>query len=309
MVELFDWEEQSCEINLSISGIEPIEDIEKLNKDDRNPEDILADWYNVEKENVLIVHGAQEALFLTYLALKPVLIHIYIPAYPPFFEQAELLGIKVNFVNPDENHRNKLLVLSNPNNPIGYYLDLSELVKNNLVISDEIFKFFVNDDLFVHENLIIISSTSKFFNIKERKVGWIIARKDIINKIKKIKDLVSPEPLFDKELVKYVFKNYEFFKERNKRITERNYSILEKSNLKEFFKITYTKNMPVAVLERDKLDSYDYCKKLLEKEKVLLTPLSFFKTKEKIRIYLGYEDENYLKEAIKRIERFNLSYF
>ncbi|MFP3189928.1 MAG: aminotransferase class I/II-fold pyridoxal phosphate-dependent enzyme [Thermoproteota archaeon] len=309
MVELFDWEEQNCDINLSISGIEPLENIEGLPKNDREPEEILADWYKVEKENVVITHGAQESLFLVYLALKPEHVCIYLPAYPPFFEQAELLGIKFSFINKDEYLNGKFIVLSNPNNPLGYQLDLSEIVKSNLVVSDEIFKFFVSDEIFFHDNLIIISGTSKFFNIKERKVGWIIANKNIVNRVKKIKDLVTPEPLYDKVLIKFVFNNYNFFKERNKKICERNYAIIENSQLKNYFEIIYTKHMPVAALEKENLDSYEYCKKLLEKERVLLTPLSFFKFQNGIRIYLGYEKPEYLKEAIARIEKFNLNYF
>jgi len=71
MVGLFRWQEQKCEINLSISGIEPFKEIEKLEKEEGDVKKILADRYNVKENNVTIVHSAQEGLFFTLLALKP----------------------------------------------------------------------------------------------------------------------------------------------------------------------------------------------------------------------------------------------
>jgi aspartate/methionine/tyrosine aminotransferase len=308
MVELFDWEENKCDYNLSISGIEPIEDFQSLDKEDIKPEEIIANQYKVSVDNVLIVHGAQEALFFVYLALKPSLVYIQIPAYPPFYEQAEALGIKFKFFENYENLRNKIIVISNPNNPYGSLVNLHELVENNLVIVDEIFKPFVTDEIFTHDNAILISSTSKFFNIKGIKVGWIVAKKEYIQKISKIKDLISPEPIFDKEIIKYIFKNYEFFKNRNKRITQHNYNILKKSKL-NYFNIKYTENMPVAVLEKENLNSLDYCKSLLQKKNILLTPLCFFKKDNAIRIYLGYYKSTIIQKALEKINEFNSEYF
>jgi Aspartate/tyrosine/aromatic aminotransferase len=308
MVELFEWESQDCEINLSISGIEPFKDINKLNRDPRKPSLILAERYDVNEDNITIVHSAQEGLFFCLLSLKPKEIFIPIPSYPPMFEQAELLGIKVNFVNDIYDLSNKFIILSNPNNPTGEVYDINKLLNNgNLVIADEIFKYFVKDEEYFDDNLIILSSTSKFFNIHERKVGWIVAKKEISEKIKQIKDLISPEPIYDKELIQYIYFNYGFFKERNLSIIKTNLKNI--GNLGKYFKIVYNSYMPVLMLEREKLDSYTYCYKLLKNTGVLLTPMSFFKKNDAIRLYLGLGNHSLFEDAIKRIEEFNERYF
>jgi aspartate/methionine/tyrosine aminotransferase len=309
MVELFRWQEQKCELNLSISGIEPFIEIEKLEKEEAEPKQILSERYGTKENNITIVHGAQEGLFFTLLALKPREVYIALPAYQPMFEQSKELGIKTHFINNPYDLKNKVIILSNPNNPTGEIYNVQELVENkNFLILDEIFKYFINEKDKLIENTIIISSTSKFFNFKNRKVGWIICEERIIEKIKYYKDLISPEPIFDEELINYAYKNFNFFKERNINIVNKNLEIINKYNLSEF-KIKYNKFMPVMMLERENFDSMDYCLKLLKEKGVLLTPMSYFLKRNAIRMYLGYEDSRKIEEAIKRMVEFNNLYF
>jgi aspartate/methionine/tyrosine aminotransferase len=309
MVELFRWQEQKCELNLSISGIEPFIEIEKLEKEEAEPKQILSERYGTKENNIAIVHGAQEGLFFALLALKPREVYIALPAYQPMFEQSKELGIKTHFTNNPYDLKNKVIILSNPNNPTGEIYNVQELVENkNFVILDEIFKYFINEKDKLIENTIIISSTSKFFNFKNRKVGWIICEERIIEKIKYYKDLISPEPIFDEELINYAYKNFNFFKERNINIVNKNLEIINKYNLSEF-KIKYNKFMPVMMLERENFDSMDYCLKLLKEKGILLTPMSYFLKRNAIRMYLGYEDSRKIEEAIRRMVEFNNLYF
>ncbi len=308
MVALFDWEEQKAEINLSGSSVESFEGLENLPKDNSEPEKILAEWYSVSPENVVIVHGAQEGMFLTYLALKPKKIVIPLPSYPPFFEQAQELGIDIEYTDIKPKVNKSIVVLANPNNPTGMYLNLDEIVYDNLVIVDEIFKFFIDDKPYFHDNAIIISSTSKFFSIKGRKVGWIIAKKEIAEKIRKIKDLVTPEPLYDKELIKYVFKNFDFFKERSIGIVKENLKILSQFNDTRF-EIVHNPYMPVVLLKKNGLDSMNFCNKLLNETGVLFTPLVFFGVDGGFRISLGSKNSNLLKESLIRLSKFSDKYF
>jgi len=307
MVALFDWEEQKAEINLSGSSVESFEDLEHLPKDNSEPEKILAEWYGVTPENVVIVHGAQEGMFLTYLALKPKKVIIPLPSYPPFFEQAQELGIEIEYTDIKPRVNKSVIVLANPNNPTGLYLNLDEIVHDNLVIVDEIFKFFIDDKPYFHENTIIISGTSKFFAIKGRKVGWIIAKREIAEKIKKIKDLVTPEPLYDKELIKYIFRNFDFFKERSINIVKENMKILSQFNNIEF-EIVHNPYMPVALFKKQGLNSIDFCSKLLNETGVLFTPLIFFGIEGGFRISLGSKDTRLLKESLIRLRNFTSKY-
>ncbi|HLI46220.1 MAG TPA: aminotransferase class I/II-fold pyridoxal phosphate-dependent enzyme [Geobacterales bacterium] len=305
MVELFEWQEKDCKINLATSGIEPFTDIEHLEKDDEDPLYILAERYNVKKENVVIVHGAQEGLFFSLMAMKPKEIFIPLPAYPPMFEQAFELGIKVNFVDDVYSLKNKVIVMSNPNNPTGEYINIEELVSNNnIVIVDEIFKYFVTEkDEFI-DNTILISSTSKFFNFKNKKVGWVIAGKELSKKIAAIRDLISPEPISEKGLLQLIYKNFDVFKKRNREIISKNLNVVRKMNVKKFNMI-YKEMMPVMVLERKGLDSLRYCNGLLKEKGILLTPLHFFKWKNGVRLFIGTSDHEKFKKAISEINNYN----
>jgi aspartate/methionine/tyrosine aminotransferase len=309
MVELFRWQEQKCEINLSISGIEQFKEIEKLEKEEGDARKILADRYNVKENNVTIVHSAQEGLFFALLALKPKEVYIALPAYQPMFEQTKELGIKTYFTNNPYELKNKIIILSNPNNPTGEIYNIQELIENNnILILDEIFKYFINDEDKFFENTIIISSTSKFFNFKNRKVGWIICENKLSEKIKYYKDLISPDPIFDKELINYIYKNFYFFKKRNINIISKNLNVIKKYKIQEF-RIIYNEYMPVMMLEREGLNAMDYCSKLLKEKSVLLTPMNYFLKPDALRIFLGYENDEILKKAIERIINFNEKYF
>jgi aspartate/methionine/tyrosine aminotransferase len=309
MVELFRWQEQKCEINLSISGIEQFKEIEKLEKEEGDARKILADRYNVKENNVTIVHSAQEGLFFTLLALKPKEVYIALPAYQPMFEQTKELGIKTYFTNNPYELKNKIIILSNPNNPTGEIYNIQELIENNnILILDEIFKYFINDEDKFFENTIIISSTSKFFNFKNRKVGWIICEDKLSEKIKYYKDLISPDPIFDEELINYIYKNFHFFKKRNINIISKNLDVIKKYKIQEF-RIIYNEYMPVMILEREGLNSMDYCLRLHKEKSVLLTPMNYFLKPDAVRIFLGYENDEILKKAMERIVSFNEKYF
>jgi aspartate/methionine/tyrosine aminotransferase len=213
-----------------------------------------------------------------------------------------------NQTNPYE-LKNKIIILSNPNNPTGEIYNIQELIENNnILILDEIFKYFINDEDKFFENTIIISSTSKFFNFKNRKVGWIICEDKLSEKIKYYKDLISPDPIFDEELINYIYKNFHFFKKRNINIISKNLAVIKKYKIQEF-RIIYNEYMPVMMLEREGLNAMDYCSKLLNEKSVLLTPMSYFLKPDAVRIFLGYENEEILKKAMERIISFNERYF
>lgn len=302
MVDLFKWEEQEADINLSGSGIQPFEFYDSLKLDNREVEAILAEWYHVKEENVLITHGAQEAMFLTFIALEPKFIHVPLPSYPPIYDQAKLLGINVNFTGIKPMVEGSVIALANPNNPTGTYINLDDIVDKNLVIVDEIFKPYVDDEPYIHENVIVISSTSKFFGFKDRKVGWIIGKKTYIDKIRLARELITPAPIYDQILIKYAFKNYDYFKERSINIVKNNVDSLFEYN--KYFKIQYNPYLPYALLIDKELDMMSFCRELLIRKGLLLTPSDFFGISGGMRISLGLDDRRAFVSALKKLNSF-----
>jgi|Deesub1362A_J573_1020465.scaffolds.fasta_scaffold00008_181 aspartate/methionine/tyrosine aminotransferase len=302
MVELFDWEEQEAEINLSWSSVEGYLNLDMLEYDERDPIDILAEWYGVDPENVVLVHGAQEGTFLSLLALKPEVIHVPRPNYPLIWEQAMELGIRVEYTGLYPDVEDSVVVLANPNNPTGKYLELDEVAEKNIVVVDEIFRPYVTDEPWVHENAVVICSTSKFFGFKDRKVGWIIAGRRFAKRIKHIRDLVTPTPISDAILVKYAYRNYDYIRRRTLEIVGRNREILYRLN--KYFEIGYSPHMPIALLLKDGLDSMGFAEKLYREKDVLLNPLRYWGVDGGLRISLGKLDTGLLEEGMRRINEF-----
>ncbi len=299
MVELFEWEEQEANINLSGSGMEPIASIEELERTDGDPKELLADLYGVSKDNIIFTHGAQEAMFLVLAAFKQDVIDIPIPTYPPIIDQARMLGMKVNFIESPLESKNKLLSLVNPNNPTGEYISIRDIIGNKLVVVDEIFKPFVNKKFEYVSGTILIMSTSKFFSILDHKIGWIIADKENIRRIQVVRDLISPPPIGGKWIINYIIPNIDYFYKRNLSIIKMNYSQLDKMN--KYFHIIYNSFMPIAVLYRDGIDDKSLAEKLLQTRGVLLTPTSYFYMPSGLRISLGHHNHELLIEAMRSL--------
>ncbi len=301
MVELFDWETQEADVNLSGSSMEPLPDLSGLEYEDGDPHELVAELYGVDPSNTLFIHGAQEGMFLTLLALRPKEITIPIPIYPPVHIQARILGIRVRFVENPFEADTKVVAMVNPNNPTGEYYDLSELAGDRIVIVDEIFKPFVDDRFEYIDNSVIIMSTSKYFSVIDKKVGWIIADKKYIDHIRDVRDLVSPPPISDVSLINYIIPNIDFFRKRNQAIIKRNLDLLTKKS--GFFQIIYRKYMPVAVLYRDNLDDMMFARELHRRYDVLLTPTSFFLLPGGLRIGLGRDSDMDMMRALDALNK------
>ncbi len=302
MVRLFEWEEQEAEINLSWSSVEGYLNLEELEYDEREPVEILAEWYGVKESNVIMVHGAQEGTFLSLLALKPETIHVPRPNYPLIWEQATELGIKVEYTGLYPDVEGSVVVLANPNNPTGKYIDLDEVAEKNIVVVDEIFRPYVTDETWVHDNAIVICSTSKFFGFRDRKVGWIIAGDRFADRLRHIRDMVTPPPIYDSILIKYAFRNYDYIKRRTLEIVGRNREILYREN--KYFEIEYGPHMPIALLKHEDLDSMEFCRRLYREKNVLLNPLEYWGAGGGMRISLGKLDTGLLEEGMRRINEF-----
>ncbi len=125
----------------------------------------------VDKEEVIVTHGAQHALILAMLTLLDAGDEILIPDpfYPSYPTQAFLSGaipvfiptlekedfkLKAENIEKNISVKSKLLILNTPNNPTGAVLEeddlkkISEIViKNNLmVIADEAYETMIYDN-------------------------------------------------------------------------------------------------------------------------------------------------------------------
>lgn len=174
----------------------------------------------VDKEEIMVTHGAQHALVVAMLSLLDPGDEILIPDpyYPSYFSQAFLSGanpvfiptfekdgfkLKAENVQKNISAKSKLLILNTPNNPTGAILEKETLkdiakivIKNDLiVIADEAYETMVYDDNKhyciaglpgMKERTVTINSFSKSYAMTGWRIGYAMATKEIIANMMKI---------------------------------------------------------------------------------------------------------------------------
>ncbi|MEM8526739.1 MAG: histidinol-phosphate transaminase [Bacteroidota bacterium] len=174
----------------------------------------LAKKEGVPANHILLTSGSNEGLRvvgLTY-GLNSGEIIAGIPTYRALLSYAEEIGAYINQVPLNEqleydlgeiekriNTNTKLIFLCNPNNPTGGLLDSEEVkafcksaCKRTMVFSDEAYYDYVTDKNYpsmVHlvkdgYNVIVSKTFSKVYGFAGVRVGYLIARPDIIQRLR-----------------------------------------------------------------------------------------------------------------------------
>jgi len=292
----------AAKYNLSSSAVKPFE-LDDL-EEDEDVLSILEEMYGVKKDEVTLAHGTQEANMLAFASLRKEVEGAYglLPEYEPIRVLPEAFGMSwqpvtsVHDIPP-----RSLLMISNPNNPTGKFLDgarleeLSEELtqKGSYAIIDSIFSEFVNlKPSLPLSNVVFTSSTSKFFTMKGVKLGWLVGERQLVKEAAGYADLLSPGP-YEIEL-KYastILKKREAVRDRNASIVGPNGQLLESMG------IDYVKGMPIAFIGADcNLDSVDLAELLLKRD-VMTIPGKFFGVGRGVRVGLGTATPKEFSEA------------
>ncbi len=174
----------------------------------------ISKYRDVPEENIIIAGGSSDLMYALFPNLGVKRILILDPMYGEYkhiFENV-LNGIKLatcrllpknNFeINQDEfvdlinKAKPELVVIVNPNNPSGNFLnkrDISKIIrsipKKTLFAIDETYIDYADSkesaETLVprHKNLIVIKSMSKAYSLSGARAGYIVASKDITEKI------------------------------------------------------------------------------------------------------------------------------
>lgn len=186
--------------------------------------DKLVDYYqnqdlDISIDNLLIVPGAKPGIYLPLKLLTSIgskwLIPIpYWTSYPDMVESVngKSILLESNVENNweidldiiENNYKSELIngiILCNPNNPTGLLYSetfISKLVElsrryNKYIIADEVYLPLTSRNTIYknnYENIIVISSFSKYWAVPGWRVGWILSNKNIINKLVKIQSTI-----------------------------------------------------------------------------------------------------------------------
>jgi len=184
------------------------------NTNNRELLDLLSDYTGLESENIAIYNGSDDALkeiFISFLDENSKVM-TYSPSYTQvdtFISLSTDKHHKEKIIDPIDKHyynfedikNYDLVYLANPNNPTGYLIDKTEielLVSKNLdtlfIIDEAYYEFSKNtsSDLVTKYNNIIITRTfSKAFGLASLRIGYILASKEKIEFLNKIRNVKS----------------------------------------------------------------------------------------------------------------------
>ncbi|MEM0161357.1 MAG: aminotransferase class I/II-fold pyridoxal phosphate-dependent enzyme [Thermoplasmata archaeon] len=155
--------------------------------------------FEIERE-VVIGAGVTELLNMVSYFFKGKTAVMLKSTYGEYARVAKLFDMKIRYINnPDPEFEDlklhdEILYFSNPNNPTGkYYRFLKELAEDNaknnsyLIVDEAFIDFVEKPDKKYYENMIILRSFTKSYNIAGIRTGYAIADPDIAAQIRKFR--------------------------------------------------------------------------------------------------------------------------
>lgn len=197
--------------------------------------EILANYYNVEIENILLGHGSDSVLFnvISTFCDEGDAIASILPTYGMYKVYANMLNCR--FITAEYNmdreissnqldylikQNPKVIVIANPNGVIGTKIDDTRIIdfiikakeRDILVIIDEAYAEFSKktmlDHVKDHNNLVVIRSCSKSLGMAGVRIGYGIMDKNIRKYAYKMKPVVEVNTLAV-SAIKVLFKEKE----------------------------------------------------------------------------------------------------
>ena len=169
----------------------------------------IAGYWRINAQNVLLGNGSAEFIYLIVNAFKPKTVLIPAPTFSEYERAARSVRAKVRFLrleaksnfrlnssrpNPD---KADMFFLCHPNNPTGNFIldnyDGIERLADRLVVVDEAFMDFLpqqENHTMVYraiksKKVAVLRTFTKMFALPGLRIGYLIAHKDTISKLRK----------------------------------------------------------------------------------------------------------------------------
>jgi histidinol-phosphate aminotransferase len=176
----------------------------------------IADYYNVDKNQVFVGNGSDEVLAHIFHALFqhnapllfPDITYSFYPVYCKLYEidyQTVPLNDSLEISLQDYSTNNAGIIFPNPNAPTGCLLSLNEietLLKrntNSVVVVDEAYIDFGGETAISlvdqYPNLLVTQTLSKSRSLASLRIGLAIGHKDLIEALVRVKDSFNSYPL------------------------------------------------------------------------------------------------------------------
>ncbi len=296
------------------------------------------------EQNVMAAAGGVEGVILSFMTVLNPGDEVVIPdpAYTCYQGQAELLGAKVVRVPLKEEHgfrlqpedleavitpKTKVVLLNYPSNPVGAVLTpeagaaLAEVIlrHNLIVVSDEVYENILFDGRKhysiaqapgMEDHTLVVNSLSKTYAMTGWRVGYVVSSNlEIMTKMVKMQQaLISCLPGFvmagaaealngSQDSVKYMSEQY---------ARRRDLMVSMLSEVPGFKVFRTEGSFCVFINIKDyHIDSFAFCKELLEEAHVLTVPGTAFGSQGQgyIRMCFANSDEN-IVEGCTRIKNY-----
>lgn len=296
---------------------------------------------NVTSNRIVITPGASGALMLTLGVIMQEGDEVLLadPGYPCNKNFVRFLSGKARSISVDatsgyqltlkhlqDNWTDKTsaVMVASPSNPTGTLLPQEELIemakyvkeKGAYLIVDEIYHGLVYEGevdtaLVIDENIIVINSFSKYFNMTGWRLGWLVAPEGLVDDMDKLAQnifLAAPTPAQHAALAAFKPETIAILESHKKEFKQRRDYLLPK--LKELgFKIEVEPQGAFYIYancEKFTNDSYKFCYDLLENIGVAITPgKDFGENKANTFVRFAYTTSiKRLEEAMKRLTKY-----
>lgn len=302
-------------------------------------------YQNVKPNNLIVTNGTSEALYIFFnLFLRPKSkILILSPAFPPLYLIPQSLNAKLyffdvlKFKNKQEMLRNlilvikknkpDLLVINTPHNPTGLSFDKDEIVEigwqarqtKASILFDEHYRFLpVNYPDFplpsgydivsqFYKKVFAIGSIIKCVGIVGIRVGWLIADKITLNKVRDYKDYTTHcVSLVNETIAKLAIKNLTKITPGFIDRIRNNWLLLRNSELVKKKKIVLNYELEGGCVSFPKINGFNSLKLariLAERYNISVMPGEVFGKRGYIRLNFAQKTEDFslLLDSLKRL--------
>lgn len=294
----------------------------------RKLKSVIAKRNGVKESEVILTSGSESLLSMlcrTFFLNKQNAITAD-ATFVGFFVQAGVRGIHLKKIPITKDYRfdvkamvnaiddqTKMIYIANPNNPTGTYITKDEyewllevVPKHILIVADEAYYEFAKDvdDYpkaleFERENVIVLRTFSKAYGLAGFRVGYGIAREEIIDNLLKTKLTFEPTTLGQAAALA-AYEDEDFLEKSIQMVRngkDRLYSFFDEHEVKYKRSIS---NSVMMIMPTEK-EAIDFTQKMLELG-VILRRINAFGLPNCIRITIGIEDEmNHFEESFKKV--------
>jgi aspartate/methionine/tyrosine aminotransferase len=272
--------------------------------------DEIAKFYPGSKiGNILLTHGAVSAndIVIRYLHEDGDNCVCILPTYRQLsivvdYERYEVRNV---YLNKENNYvldmnalrravdiNTKIIVLTNPNDPLGVVLSknqLKEIVEiarssDAFILCDEVYRFYdyntpIASVFGLYEKAIAVASFSKFLSIPGIRVGWIVTTEKMVAEFTNLSHFHGRIcAILDEKILHLALKKYDVLKNRNFKIAEDNLAIVNYWVL-HTAGLSYTKptgGTTAVVSYSMDVPSIEFCQNMLTETGVRLIPGTLF---------------------------------